>query len=835
MSTNTNNSEANPADDAAKPNTPKPKFVPDMSLIPTKASDLYLNDYEEIPEGGKCHEALIWFRKLTGAGSQYIEAIAQEAIVHRLVTLLSVSNNDKIQFESAWVLTNIASGTTENTNLVVKAKSIPAFVELLKSEVFDVRDQAVWGLGNIAGDSAIYRDMVIEAGALPLLVGIGSKETKATILRNTAWAISNCLRGKPQPSIEVLKETLPYLKVNIMESTDDEVLTDTLWALSYASDGDNARIQLVVDLDIAKRLVDLVMNPKLTAPALRTLGNIVTGNDIHTQYIVDAGVLAVFKVLLHHNKKSVVKETLWSISNITAGTASQIQSVLDANLLENVIDLCDSADYDVVKEAVWVLSNATMGGAMQQINYLVSLGYFQAICKVINRDETSILNPALESIENVLRSGMTYGDENEYSTYLDDNGGFERLEELAENENPTIGNKASQIIEDFFSAEGFDEQPIEWNKEDAVKELDKHFEKGTFYVRNKIINEELMDEMILFMEKMGVDLKKISFRNNNMNLDTVSKLLKFLEKNISITDIRLEKNLEDSCMDGFGKLISTNKSIQNISFGSFISGNGITDEGVKVLFPYLQGNTTLRSLSFRMNSGITNKSILLLTEIVNSSKIQSLNVEGTEISLKEDLVTPLAVNKIINGCSSVNVTSKPITDAQIPLLCDALKKEDRFLTRLILRENGLTSASASMIFDSLQNHDSLNLLDISKNKLDNACMEALGGLMKYNQSIETLNISNNFIKEEGFVALFDSLIGNKTLKTLNINENGNIGKDLLPLLKDMLQGSALQVLSMSFSQLGSEIEKEITDLLKRPLNQRDLPIESKSKSAAKTT
>ena len=60
-------------------------------------------------------------------------------------------------------------------------------------------------------------------------------------------------------------------------------------------------------------------------PALRTIGNIVTGEDHQTQAVIDAGVLPSLRALLNDPKKDLKKETCWTLSNITAGTEAQIQ------------------------------------------------------------------------------------------------------------------------------------------------------------------------------------------------------------------------------------------------------------------------------------------------------------------------------------------------------------------------------------------------------------------------------------------------------------------------------------------------------------------------------
>lgn len=54
------------------------------------------------------------------------------------------------------------------------------------------------------------------------------------------------------------KPALPTLQ-RLIHSTDDEILTDACWALSYLSDGTNDKIEAVIEANVCPRLVELLL------------------------------------------------------------------------------------------------------------------------------------------------------------------------------------------------------------------------------------------------------------------------------------------------------------------------------------------------------------------------------------------------------------------------------------------------------------------------------------------------------------------------------------------------------------------------------------------------
>merc|ERR1711957_418974 len=135
-----------------------------------------------------------------------------------------------------------------------------------------------------------------------------------------------------------------------------------------------------------------------------------------------------------------------------------IQAVIDAGLFPPVVHLLQIADFDIKKEAAWAISNATSGGSPEQIEYLVQFGIIKPIVDLMTVSDTKIISVALETLENILKVGKAKQQENGLPenpccALIEQADGLSKIEQLQEDSNESVYQKAMSILENYFPLE----------------------------------------------------------------------------------------------------------------------------------------------------------------------------------------------------------------------------------------------------------------------------------------------------------------------------------------------------------------------------------------------
>ncbi|GMR54988.1 hypothetical protein PMAYCL1PPCAC_25183, partial [Pristionchus mayeri] len=395
-------------------------------------------------------------RLLSKSKNPPVDEVINCGLIFAIVQGLSVEDV-KVRYECAWALTNIVSGTPEQTIKAVEAGATAPLIQLMMHPSLDLAEQATWAVANIAGDSAQLRDYVIKCNgveALMLLCG-KMKELTTSFVRTLSWTFSNMCRHKnPHAPLEVLA-VLSQGLFRLMQHEDYNVRQDACWAVSYLTDGPDVQISLARDAGIMPLVFKhLSEDDGLVAPALRVLGNMATGNDDLTQTVIDLGTLRVLPAVARKAKSSsIVKECCWLISNVIAGTQKQIQAVIDNGLLSMIITVMQTGDYRCQFECSWALSNLASGGTTSQLLELVGEKPMAALAGVLSHTNADFLSNVLEAIYALLTAVATSRPDSldAVKEEVEESGVLDHLEKLQENMNEKVYNLTYKILSEYFA------------------------------------------------------------------------------------------------------------------------------------------------------------------------------------------------------------------------------------------------------------------------------------------------------------------------------------------------------------------------------------------------
>jgi importin subunit alpha-1 len=393
-----------------------------------------------------------------------IQNVIDANLLPLLFSLIGRIDFPRLQFEVLWWLTNIASGKAEHVQALIDKGAIPIFISMLGSPHANIVEQSIWALGNIAGEDSYYKGLILKEGAIkPLGTILAKADIDSMLARNTAWCITNLLRGKPMPALDEMFYLIPIITECLKSHKRKEVIIDCMWAVSYISDGGEKSIIKMIESGTLEPIIANLSSEhnNIILPGVRALGNFVTGEDTETQTVLDSGVLPYLHLLLDHNDAAIRKETCWTLSNICAGTYSQVGEIIETGILDKLIGLVSTDVYEIQREAGWSISNATALKEPNIIKEVVQRNGIQAMCTVLNQkwDPKTII-VILEGIRNCLEIGKsTFLDdhgENPFTVIIEECGGLDTIEDCQMHKNQHCYELAIEIIEKYFQIEEMD-------------------------------------------------------------------------------------------------------------------------------------------------------------------------------------------------------------------------------------------------------------------------------------------------------------------------------------------------------------------------------------------
>lgn len=371
---------------------------------------------------------------------------------------LLLSPSEAILHEVIWIVVNLAAGPTEVTAGLVAAGCLPPLVALISHNNDDISSLAVWALSNIAGDSLSHRDLVTSLGAIETVMTLLSqpKELRTEHLEGLTWFLSNLCRGFPPPPDHLVDLILPMIPVSL-EHESTSIVSDSCWILNYVTEGKGEEgIDKVMSLGVEMWLIRLLSSkiPQVQVPALRTLGNILTGNDSQAQYLLNLGLIDHLSNLLYSQNREIRKEVLWCFSNIAAGSVEQVCLLSEHPCMPAIISSLSDPDNEVKREALWTIANIGHIHKRSLLEKLLSLRVLEALVLVLDLADAALLLVALEAIARILKSAVNYQDKeaetNDAAILFENLEGTLKLESLQSHPNMKVYEKSVEVMGEFF-------------------------------------------------------------------------------------------------------------------------------------------------------------------------------------------------------------------------------------------------------------------------------------------------------------------------------------------------------------------------------------------------
>eukprot|EP01065_Artemidia_motanka_P042285 TRINITY_DN563_c0_g2_i1.p1 TRINITY_DN563_c0_g2~~TRINITY_DN563_c0_g2_i1.p1 ORF type:complete len:551 (+),score=35.12 TRINITY_DN563_c0_g2_i1:64-1716(+) len=316
-------------------------------------------------------------RETVSAGpSMPLAQLVDSGVVPLIVEAIRQIQDNALQLEAAWCLTNICGGETEHCMHVVEVGAVPLLVTQLQCGDADVVEQAVWTLANIAAD---LRDAVLRAGATDHIVEAAAQHSgRLLLLRHATRCCMSLVGGKCKPAADVLRSALRHA-LRFAHNLDAEVQEYALCTLARVPTREG--LDLCID-EMRRAQMGLgefayLLQPRLErrVPVLRWIGSFVAGTPDQTQVVVDAGLLRRFEGLVTDSDESVRTRLFRALSNVAAGTPAQQTYIFGLPYLPSALLAAVQDTRRVACEAAYVMSNLSSGDQLAPDNAARIVGW----------------------------------------------------------------------------------------------------------------------------------------------------------------------------------------------------------------------------------------------------------------------------------------------------------------------------------------------------------------------------------------------------------------------------------------------------------------------------
>jgi importin subunit alpha-1 len=403
-------------------------------------------------------EALKEFRRMSAIEENpFLQDIVDCGVIPRFCDLLS-SSERIIQYEVAWILTNISSGPSEYVSMILDSGVLPTLMKLATSSPGqNVSMQSIWCIGNITGDTnPSIKEVCYHLGVVGCLVEIIRSSRSIETTRQAMWALSNLLNVKESPGIDHIAASIAAI-TNFILSGDREVFQYTMSAIEHISamSGCDA-IGMVCNSHIPRNLrlifdrfdrENSFPNNGIQYSLCKILSNIATGTNEQTGMIVTQPIIGCMMKMFVDGASHIRKEIAFCLSNVVCGPRSHIDIIITSQFVKYIVSHILSFDYSVKRECMWMMCNLLKYSKHTIEVIMMYPESAEVLCCMLGLKDVDVTLMSLDAIDSVLEHTTDNNPllHSSIKQSIEMCGGMEEIENLQLADNDDIYQRPSQF------------------------------------------------------------------------------------------------------------------------------------------------------------------------------------------------------------------------------------------------------------------------------------------------------------------------------------------------------------------------------------------------------
>lgn len=151
-----------------------------------------------------------------------------------------------------------------------------------------------------------------------------------------------------------------------------------------------------------------------------------------------------------------------------------------------------------------------------------------------------------------------------------------------------------------------------------------------------------------------------------------------------------------------------------------------------------------------------------------------------------------------------------------------------------IADAGFSPKNLSELFRVLKSKKKLKSIDITGNHLDENTLAELEEIVTHCYELEILNMCRTALMDDLLESFSAAIIGNTTLREIDFSGNRYLTEASSPFFIEMAAQSCLKKIQIDDTPIAYGLDLQLKNLLRIPIDDREIPIMAKTKSAAKS-